>query len=135
MRQRIVGALAIAIFVAGCTADQKPAAATVENTIAWRTVGTWSGRGNAQTESFIGETGIFRVQWETSHEDPGGEGVFRLTIHSAISGRPLATAADERGVGKGVYYVNETPRTFHAMVESGHLDWTVRIEEGAEIAR
>ena len=36
-------------------------------------------------------------------------GVFRLTIHSAISGRPLVTAADQRGVGKGVFYVNETP--------------------------
>lgn len=133
MRQGIV--VVVALVVAACTPAGKPVAAAVENPIAWRTVGSWSGRGNAQTESFIGETGIFRVNWETSHEDPGGQGFFRLTVHSAISGRPLATAADQRGTGKGVFYVNETPRTFHAMVESDHVDWTVRIEEGAEVGK
>ena len=130
----MVAAVGIAWLVAACAPAEKPVAAAVENQIAWRSVGSWSGRGNAQTESFPGETGIFRVHWETSREDPGGQGVFRLTIHSAISGRPLATAADQRGAGKGVFYVNETPRTFHAMVESGNIDWTVRIEEGAEVA-
>jgi hypothetical protein len=133
MRQGIVVAVAIAMLITGCSSDVPPATTAPEGAIAWRPVGSWSGRGNTQTESFIGETGIFRVHWETIHEDPAGQGIFRLTIHSAISGRPLATIADQRGTGKGVFYVNETPRTFHAMVESSHVDWTFRIEEAGEL--
>ena len=61
--------------------------------------------------------------------------MFRLTIHSAISGRPLVTVADQHGPGKGTFFVNEAPRTFHAMVESDDIEWSFQIEEGAEIAR
>ena len=132
---RMVVACAFALLLAGCTPEVKPAATAAGDEIAWRKVGSWSGRGSAQTESFIGETGIFRVRWETRHEDPGGNGVFRLTIHSAISGRPLVTAADQRGAGNGLFYVNEAPRTFHAMVESSRIDWSFQIEEGAETAQ
>jgi hypothetical protein len=60
---------------------------------------------------------------------PPGPGTFRLTIHSAISGRPLATAVDHQGVGGDVVYVGEDPRVFYAEIESANLEWSFTIED------
>src|SRR5258708_32078872 len=95
--------LLAALAVGGCRAraDQlpKPAAPAV----AWQQLGKWSGRGNLQTESFTSDTGALRVRWETTPQagDAGSAatGAFRLTAHSAISGRPLQEVVDQTGLG------------------------------------
>jgi hypothetical protein len=96
----------------------------------WQHLGSWSGRDNLQTESFVGETGYLRVTWETSHETSPGAGTFKLTVGSSISGRPLMVAADFRGVGHNVAYINEEARTFYALVESSNVEWTFTVDEG-----
>jgi len=98
--------------------------------VAWRELGKWSGRGQLQTESFPGETGSLRIQWQTRNEAVPGAGRFELTIHSAISGRPLLTAVSEKGAGEGTAFVSEDPRIFFAVVDSAGLDWSFTIEEG-----
>ena len=100
--------------------------------VQWRSLGSWSGRGNAQTGSFPGVTGSMRVQWRTDHDSPGHAGAFRLTIHSAISGRPLLLAVDHRGAGHDISYMNESPRTFYGVVESADLDWFFTVEEAVQ---
>jgi hypothetical protein len=105
-----------------------PAARRDEATI-WRPVGSWSGRGNIQTESFRSDSGDMRVRWQTSHESTPGTGVFHAVVHSAISGRPLQTAVDERGVGQGTDYIGEDPREFFIVVESSNLEWAFTVEE------
>ena len=98
--------------------------------VVWRTLGSWSGRGSMQTEPFISDTGALRLRWETSREATPGTGIFRVTVHSDVSGRPLVLAVDARGVARDTTYVNEDPRSFFLAVESVNLDWTIAADEG-----
>jgi hypothetical protein len=107
-----------------------PANAAIREVVVWRSLGSWSGRGNTQTESFTSDTGSLRVRWQTSHEVRPGDGTFRLTLHSAISGRPLVQAVDHRGVGADTSYVSEDPRVFYVVVDSARIEWSFTIDEG-----
>jgi hypothetical protein len=97
--------------------------------VQWRSLGTWSGRGNAQTGSFPSVTGSMRVQWRTDRDAPAATGRFRLTIHSAVSGRPLLVAVDQQGAGHDTSYIHESPRTFYGVIESTDLEWAFTVEE------
>jgi len=98
--------------------------------VVWRKLGAWTGRGSMQTEPFISDTGSLRLRWETTNEAAPGTGIFRVTVHSDVSGRPLVLAVDARGVGRETTYVSEDPRSFFLAVESANLDWTLAAEEG-----
>jgi hypothetical protein len=117
---------ALLLTVGACRAPSKPPAG---REIMWRRLGSWSGQGNTQTESFTSDTGLMRVQWEATKEAPPGTGTFQLTINSSISGRPLQVAVDRRGVGADTVYVREDPRVFFAVVESANIDWSFTVEE------
>jgi len=118
----------IALLNASCR-DEAPRARTPA--VVWRKLGSWSGHGSMQTEPFISDTGSLRLRWETRHEAAPGTGVFRVTVHSDVSGRPLILAVDARGVGRDTTYVSEDPRPFLLDVESANLDWTIAAEEGS----
>ncbi len=124
MRNALVGATIVASLsiLAACRAPQ---AAPPQTVVQWHALGAWAGRGNLQTESFTSETGSLRVRWETAR----GAGAFQLTIHSAISGRPLNVAVDQRGPGRATAYVNDDPRMFYAVVESTNVDWSFSVDE------
>lgn len=104
-----------------------------EPRIIWRAVGSWSGRGTRQTESFTSDTGALRVRWEAVAA-PGSSAktpqIFRLSAHSAISGRLLQQVVDRQGPGSGVDYVSQDPHVFYMSVESTGLDWTISVDEG-----
>ena len=118
----------VALLNASCRNGGVPAARTPA--VVWRTIGSWSGRGSMQTEPFISDTGALRLRWATTNEAAPGTGIFRVTVHSDVSGRSLVLAVDARGVGRDTTYVNEDPRPFFLSVESANLDWTVAAEEG-----
>ena len=158
-------ALQVAIVAGGCTArpennvknvknvkneknvqTARPAQAKApgQSNVAWRQLGSWSGHGNAQTESFDSETGTLRVRWKATAQPgegappdegaPGatmtGPGVsFRLMAHSAISGRPLQPVVEHAGPGSGIGYVQQDPHVFYMVVESTRLNWTFTVEE------
>jgi hypothetical protein len=120
--------LIVAALVSGaCRYEPKPAAKP--DLVGWRPIGTWSGRGDAQTDSFNIESGQFRIKWATANEKPPGAGRFLLTVHSAVSGRPLMVAVEHRGNGRDIAYVNEDPRLFHLVIESTAVDWSISVEE------
>jgi hypothetical protein len=96
----------------------------------WRTLGSWSGHGNVQTESFLSETGYLRIRWETSHETKPNEGHFQLGICSSISGRTLLNAVDVQGAAHDTVYLNEDPRPFYAVVQATGIDWKFTVDEG-----
>lgn len=100
-----------------------------EPEVAWRRLGSWSGTGNTQTESFIFESGALRVRWATSNERSGHVGTFKLILQSAVSGRQLAVAADQRGVGKGESFVSEPPHQAYVLIESSDIDWSFTVDE------
>jgi hypothetical protein len=93
-----------------------------------RPVGAWKGRGTVTVGDIPSETGRFRITWETTNES-GGPGRFKLTMRSAISGRPLGIVADHAGTGAGTAEYDEGPRTYDFLVESANVDWSFRVEE------
>jgi len=111
----------------GCR--QPPKAVTKADPIAWHRVGTWSGVGSLQTESFESGSGSLRVQWKTVNEVAPGTGTFRLAFHSSISGRELQVAVDRKGTGADTAYVQQDPHVFFAKVESANLEWSFTVDE------
>src|SRR5215831_12160667 len=73
--------VAATLLMSGCS---RPPAREVprEEAVVWKPLGAWSGRGNLQTESFVGLTGSLRMHWQTKNESPKGKGTFRLILHS-----------------------------------------------------
>lgn len=132
MTGRTIALLALSLTVAGCrrsTPDRVSPAA--QQVVAWRAVGSWSGDGSRQTESFRSESGALRLRWTTRAAAGAASGsqVFKVTAHSAISGRLLEQAVDHTGAGSGIAYVNQDPHVFYLMVESGGLEWSLSAEE------
>jgi hypothetical protein len=128
-----VAALAV-MTLAACGRSTPRAADAGKELSIWQPVGSWSGRGNRQTDAFPGETGTFRIQWKAEPigapaSPPGREGTLKITLYSAVSGRPLLAAVDQKGPGGGTTYLNEDPRTFFFVVESADLEWSFSADE------
>lgn len=119
---------------AGCQAPSTPVAqAAPAVTTRWHALGTWSGRGNRQTESFDVTTGALRLRWETRGEDRAGGGRFQVSLHSSVSGRPLQTVVDHAGAGSGTAYAADEPRVSYLVIESDQ-EWTATLEEAIPAA-
>jgi len=136
VRSRCFRALvvSVAVVLAGAVAAcrrEAPPRKPPEPQIIWRAVGSWSGHGNRQTESFTSDTGALRVKWETKAiRGAAAPGSFRLEAHSAISGRILQQVVEHRGPGSGVDYVSQDPHVFYMSVDSDGLDWKISVDEG-----
>ena len=125
-----VACLTGTLLLSGCRADApRPASQAV----VWKPIGTWSGRGDKQTETFTGDTGGFRVHWETVKEEPAGGGRLRVVFRSGDSGREIIEAIDAHGAGSGVEEVAaDRPRWFYITIESANVDWKVSVDERIE---
>jgi len=128
-RARLWSALPLALIVVlgGCRA-QKPAP-QARNIDVWQPIGSWSGHGDVQTETFTSDTGGFRVHWETRNEKPAGTGTFKVIFRSNDSGRTIIEAVDVHGVGHGTAEVADIVRWYYVTVESANLDWSMTIDE------
>jgi hypothetical protein len=92
-----------------------------------RLVGSWEGTGD-KTIGFVSETGCFRINWKT-RDEPAANGTFRLTVRSAISGRPIQVIADHRGNGSGTVDFKDDPRMYDFLVDSAGLSWSFTVQE------
>jgi hypothetical protein len=90
---------------------------------------SFSGRGDTQTESFDIDSTQWRIKWQTKGAATPGAGSFHVVVHSAVSGRPILDAIEQRGDGHGIAYVNDDPRLYHLVIESSGLDWSVEVQE------
>jgi hypothetical protein len=132
MRGRWIATGFVAIAaIAGCGGTESPSRQVVTVN---RPAGTWQGTGN-RTIGFVSESGRFDVSWETRNERPAGTGTFRLTVHSAVSGRPIQVLADQRGEGRGRASVADDPRPYNFMVESANIEWSFSVEETVGVER
>ena len=116
-------------LAAGCKTEPPRPPPPATSTTRWHELGAWSGRGNRQTESFEVTTGALRVTWETRNESAPGAGRFRVSLHSAISGRSLQTIVDVRGIGGSTVNIEDDPRTSYLEIDADKLEWRVRLEE------
>jgi hypothetical protein len=119
--------IAILVATVSCGSSPEPRA---EPAMVWRQLGTWSGRGTSQTGSFTVESGALRLRWEARNEGPAGSGRLRVTLHSAISGRPLQVIVDHRGIGGDTVSIQDDPRVSYLVVDSENVDWSLTLEEG-----
>ena len=128
-----VACVLAAVLAAGCEGRTPSPAETPASTrrdeVVWERLGEWSGRKSLQTESFTSDTGAFRIIWTTRAAADAGEGTFLLTLHSAISGRPLQVAVDHRGPGGATAYINDDPRVFFAVVDASNIEWSFSVDE------
>jgi hypothetical protein len=129
-------ALAVFLLLAPACSDAPPAqvsappAAAAQQEIQWEHIRTWSGSGSEYLDSFPSE-GSLRIDWE-SKRAAGAKtpGALKITLHSAISGRPLSgPVVDHPGDGKGTAYFSEEPRVFFASVTAEDVEWKVSISE------
>lgn len=98
--------------------------------ILWKPIGSWSGHGSTQTGSFDMEAYKWRIRWEANSRKDPKTAIFRVTVASAISGRPLDSAVvDHKGDGHDVAYVEADPHTCYLVIEAPDMDWSVTVEE------
>jgi hypothetical protein len=133
-----VGGAALAFLaLCGCAEPREPVDGSPPDSVAqaaadvrWHPLGSWTGSGDRQTESFDVRTGTLKLVWETTDERGPGAGRLHVELHSAISGRPLQTIVDTVGVGVDSAFVADEPRVSYLVIESEGVDWRVRLEEG-----
>ena len=97
----------------------------------WHPLGSWAGQGDRQTESFDVATGSLRLVWEARPTGAADSGRLRVSLHSAISGRPLETVVDSRGAGVDSVRFAAGPRVAYLLVEAEGVEWRLALEEGA----
>jgi len=115
------------LALAGCRSAPRTEAKPSQ--VGWRPIISFSGRGNAQTESFNIESTQWRIKWQAKQDVSADPGTFHLMVNSAVSGRPIAEAVPRRGPGSGIAYVSEDPRLYHLVIESKDVDWSIAVEE------
>jgi hypothetical protein len=113
-----------ALISNACASPPQPPPASIA---AIRQLGTWEGSGS-RTIGFTSESGRLRVKWKTK-SGPQAGGSFRLTVHSAVSGRPLQVIADHQGPGGATVDFADDPRPYNLMVDSSGVHWSVSVEE------
>lgn len=123
--------MAAAALLSSCKAHPASAASRESKlaNIHWQRIGSWSGHGDAQTESFDVGYEQCRVLWETRNEKSPGAGDFELTLNSAVSGRVLQPLADHQGPGHDIAYSAIDPHFSYLVISSKDEDWTVTVEE------
>ena len=129
LRHKMLLAVCMAVMaVAGCRSRPEPPPA--REVSIWHKVGSWSGRGNIQTETFTSDTGAFRVTWETRNETAPGAGRLYAVFRSGDSGREIMDAVKTQGPGRGIEYVSaERPRWYYLSVDSANVDWAITVDE------
>jgi hypothetical protein len=126
--------VAASLLLGACEgAQEEPAPPPAAARTAWHGLGTWSGRGNRQTESFDVTTGALRLTWEAVDEDAREPGRLRVALHSSISGRPLETIVDTDGAGADTAHVAAEPRVAYLLIESQAVDWSITLDEGVTV--
>ena len=89
----------------------------------WNVLGSWSDRGDRQTESFDVTTGSLRLVWRSA-------GRLRVTLHSSISGRPLETVVDVESAAADTVRFAAEPRVAYLLIEADQAGWSLTLEEG-----
>jgi hypothetical protein len=116
-----------ALFLAACGSSSSSPSRQVVT--ASRPVGSWQGTGNKTIGDVPSDTGRFRISWEAKNERSSGNGIFRLTVRSAVSGRPLQVVVDHRGEGHGRADFQDGPRIYDFLVDSTGIEWSFSVEE------
>src|SRR5207245_11672013 len=123
----ILAVSAVSLLAIGC--EPAPVSPPPSRIVAWKRLGSWSGRANMQTETFMSDTGSFRVHWETKNESTAGKGTLKVAFRSGDTGRVIIDAVDRRGVGSDTTYVSDQVRWYYLTIDATNMAWSVTVEE------
>ena len=121
--------LAAVLVTVACQSPPRPNPPPPVRIVGWKHLASWSGRGSVQTETFLSDTGSFRVRWETKNESRPGAGTLKVAFRSGDSGRVIIDAVDHKGIGNGVAEVGDMVRWYYLSIDSANVDWSVIVEE------
>ena len=113
--------------VSASAATQAESAATPAS--GWRSVGEWSGQGSRQTGSFDISSGGLRLIWEARQPAGRGGGHLMISLHSAVSGRPLQTLVESPGAGADTVLLAANPRVAFLLIDAEQLEWRIGLDE------
>ena len=71
-----------------------------------------------------------RLRWTTTRETSPGAGRLTVTLHSAVSGRPLQTIVEAQGVSSATVNVADEPRWCHFVIAAENVEWQMTLEQG-----
>lgn len=128
---RVLSLAALAALAGACGRDPSPPPTVVTVT---RPAGSWQGRGNS-TLGFNSDSGRLRITWQARREAPDKPSTLLVTVHSAVSGRPLKVVVDHTGDGEGVVTFDDDPRAYNLMVESTNVAWSLAVDEFIGVAK
>lgn len=118
------------ISTATKTATATQTATASSTTIPWRTVGIWSGDGNATTESFAIGSSNWRIDWQTTNV--GVTSTFTLEVRNTNGDLvPYATSLSAQAASSGTRYVSGQTGTYYLVINSSQLNWTVTVQDQA----
>jgi hypothetical protein len=124
--RKLVAVCAAALLFPSC---RPPNGSPRHVVTASRPVGSWQGTGSKSVGDINSDTGRFHITWETRREQPAQQGSFKLTIRSAVSGRPLQVAVDHRGDGRGEVDFADAGRIYDFLIESDGVEWSFSVVE------
>jgi hypothetical protein len=77
-------------------------------------------------------SGALRLRWQASATAAAASatGRFRVTLYSAISGRPLQEVVDHAGPGSGTAHISDDPRVSYLVIDADGVEWTATLDEG-----
>ena len=124
--------LAAASLAGACTSP--PPASSHHLVVSTRRAGAWQGTGNMTVGDVVNTAGHFVITWDAkpvsqAAGSASSSGHFRLTVHSAVSGRPLKTVVDQAGEGHGTVDFEDDPRVYQFFVDSAGLEWWFTVDE------
>jgi len=124
-------AIVATVLLSACRSEQPAPAPSppAPAAITWREIGTWSGGLSRQTESFEVSLAAMRLRWKTTREAKPGAGRFTVTLHSAVSGRPLQTIVEAQGVGAATADVADEPRWSYLVIDAHDVEWEMTLEQ------
>ncbi len=129
LRCRPLVLVALLLLIACESRQDEPAPPVAAASTLWHALGIWSGSGDRQTESFDVTTGSMRLTWEALQEGAPGTNNFRVSLYSAISGRPLQTIVDTQEPGADTVDLAADPRVAYLVIESEQIRWRVTLQE------
>ena len=137
LRCRPLVLVALLLLIACESRQEEPAPPVAAASTLWHALGIWSGSGDRQTESFDVTTGSLRLtwealQWETLQEGAPDTAHFRVSLYSAISGRPLQTIVDTREAGTDTVDLAANPRVAYLLIESEQIRWRITLQEAVQ---
>ena len=127
MRPCLAVVIAIGLATPACRSDSSSSERHVVT--ASRPVGSWRGTGDQSVGDINSDTGRFHITWETRAETRPGAGTFKLTLRSAVSGRPLQVIVDHKGEGKGEADFADAGRIYDFLIDSHDVEWSFSVVE------